>query len=58
MTRLTAPSTAYLNQLDAETGLRMQAAHTPESPFAGAPAGLAAAVLGRAGIAARLREYR
>ncbi|WP_341394262.1 M20 family metallopeptidase [Arthrobacter sp. G119Y2] len=46
MTRIT-PSTAYLNQLDAETTRRMQTAQTPESPFAGAPAGLAAAVEAR-----------
>ncbi|WAP52244.1 M20 family metallopeptidase [Arthrobacter sp. ATA002] len=46
MTRLT-PSTAYLNQLDAETARRMQTARTPESPFAGAPAALAAAVEAR-----------
>ena len=47
MTRLTAPSTAYLNQLDAETDRRMQSAQTPESPFAGAPASLTAAVEAR-----------
>ncbi|MCC9197100.1 hypothetical protein QNO08_15790 [Arthrobacter sp. zg-Y820] len=44
MTRITVPSTAYLNQLDAETGRRMQTASTPESPFAGAAAALAAVV--------------
>lgn len=43
MTRLT-PSPAYLLQLDVETRLRMATAQAPESPFAGAPAGLATAV--------------
>ena len=44
MMRLTAPSSAYLNQLNAETGRRMETAQTPVSPFAGASAELAAAV--------------
>ncbi|MBP3035429.1 amidohydrolase [Arthrobacter sp. zg-ZUI100] len=44
MTRLTVPSTAYLTRLDAETRLRMATAKTPDSPFAGAPGELAAAV--------------
>ena len=41
MTRITAPSSAYLNQLDAETGRRMETAQSPVSDFAGAPAELA-----------------
>ena len=44
MTSATNPSPAYLNQLDAETGRRMETAQAPASPYAGAAAKLAAAV--------------
>ncbi|MBO0897204.1 M20 family metallopeptidase [Arthrobacter sunyaminii] len=44
MTSATNPSPAYLNQLDAETGRRMETAQAPVSPFAGASAELSAAV--------------
>ena len=44
MTSATNPSPAYLNQLDAETGRRMETAQAPVSPYAGASAELSAAV--------------
>jgi amidohydrolase len=57
MTRITAPSTAYLLHLDAETARRMQTAQAPDSPFAGASAQLAAALEARVdALAADLSE--
>lgn len=57
MTRITTPSTAYLNHLDTETARRMQTAQAAESPFAGASADMAAAVEARVdALAADLAE--
>ena len=44
MTSPTQPTSSFLDRLEAETEARRDAARSPDSPFAGAPAGAAAAV--------------